>query len=140
MHRPAAPLQRRCEMRHSNTLNPELVATGSAAAARSFAPPDALQRLASLADVAFNGARPWDIWVHDPTLYGRVLRGGSRGLGEAYMDGLWDSNQLDETLTRLVRAGAKHRLRGIAGRRLDARLGAKPSEPAPGFSDRQAPL
>jgi len=104
-------------MRHSNTSTPELVATGSAAA-RSFAPPDALQRLASVADVAFNGARPWDIRVHDPALYGRVLRGGARGLGEAYMDGLWDSNQLDETLTRLIRAGAKHRLRGIAGLRM----------------------
>jgi cyclopropane-fatty-acyl-phospholipid synthase len=104
-------------MRRSDTLNRGFVAPGSAAAG-PLEPPAALQRLASLADVAFNGAHPWDIRVHDPALYGRVLRGGSLGFGEAYMDGLWDSDQLDETLARLIRADVEHRMRGIAGLRM----------------------
>ena len=104
-------------MRHSDTLNRGFVAPGSAAVG-PLEPPAALQRLASLADVAFNGGHPWDIRVHDPALYGRVLRGGSLGFGEAYMDGLWDSDQLDETLARLIRADVEHRMSGLAGLRM----------------------
>lgn len=53
--------------------------------------------------VAINGSNPWDIQVHDERLYARVLAEGSLGFGEAYMDGWWDSQALDECLTRLLR-------------------------------------
>ena len=35
------------------------------------------------ADVTINGSRPWDIKVHNPDLYQRVLQEGSLGLGES---------------------------------------------------------
>ena len=77
-------------------------------------PPRALDRLAARSGIRFNGVRPWDIKVRDPLLYRRILLQGSLGFGEAYMDGFWDSDQLDETMTRLIRAEADQRLPGLA--------------------------
>jgi cyclopropane-fatty-acyl-phospholipid synthase len=57
------------------------------------------------ADVRINGSRPWDVQVHHPRLYRRLLRGWSLGAGEAYMDGDWDCEQLDALFDRLLRAG-----------------------------------
>ncbi len=47
------------------------------------------------ADVEIGGSRPQDITVHDERLFNRVIRFGTMGLGEAYMDGWWDANALD---------------------------------------------
>ena len=63
-----------------------------------------LEALLAGADVEVNGARPWDIEVHDERLYPRVIAEGSLGLGEAYMDGWWDCRQLDEFFHKVVRA------------------------------------
>lgn len=60
-------------------------------------------------DVEVGGSRPWDIVVHDERLYARVLLRGSVGLGEAYMDGWWDCQALDQFMTRLLRAGLQHK-------------------------------
>ncbi|UCG85600.1 MAG: cyclopropane fatty acyl phospholipid synthase [Gemmatimonadota bacterium] len=60
--------------------------------------------LLSVADVAIGGQRPWDVQVHDGRLYRRVMAHGSLGLGEAYMDGWWDCERLDEFFTRVLRA------------------------------------
>ena len=49
------------------------------------------------ADIEINGSRPWDITVHDKRFYNRVFARGSLGLGEAYMDGWWDSRELEES-------------------------------------------
>jgi len=69
------------------------------------------ERLLSLADVAVDGTRPWDIRVHDRRLYGRVLAGGSLALGEAYMDGWWDCPALDGFFYRILRAGLDEQVR-----------------------------
>ena len=42
------------------------------------------------ADIEVNGARSWDIQVHNDQLYSRLLSHGSLGLGEAYMEKWWD--------------------------------------------------
>ncbi|MCG6859758.1 MAG: cyclopropane fatty acyl phospholipid synthase [Chromatiaceae bacterium] len=76
--------------------------------------PDALVRLLKPADVRFNSDRPWDIQVHDPTLYDRVLSQGSLGFGESYMDGAWESTQLDETFCKLFKARLDSKIRGFA--------------------------
>lgn len=56
------------------------------------------------ADIQLNGARPWDIQVRDEAFYRRLMRHGSLGFGESYMEGMWDCEQLDECVHRLVRA------------------------------------
>jgi cyclopropane-fatty-acyl-phospholipid synthase len=71
---------------------------------RSIDPPEVLVRLLEPADVRFNGDRPWDIQVYDPAVYDQIVHRGSLGFGESYMDGAWESGQLDETFHRLLRA------------------------------------
>ena len=60
-----------------------------------------IQELLDLADVTIGGDRPWDIAVHNEELYERVLSGGALAMGEAYMDGWWDCEALDECVYRL---------------------------------------
>lgn len=63
-----------------------------------------LSDLLQLADVRFNGNRPWDMQIHNESLYRRILAGGSLAAGEAYMDGWWDCEALDQLFERLLRA------------------------------------
>jgi len=74
---------------------------------------DFLQSLLDEADVRLGGDRPWDIQVHDPRLYARLLSGGSMALGESYMDGWWDAEQLDETFNRILRSKLQRKVRSI---------------------------
>ena len=70
-----------------------------------------IQELAAKAGIVLNGESPWDLRVHDDRFYGRVLRDGSLGFGESYMDGWWDAERLDETFYRIHRAGIRPELR-----------------------------
>ncbi|ODU08262.1 MAG: cyclopropane-fatty-acyl-phospholipid synthase [Rubrivivax sp. SCN 71-131] len=74
-----------------------------------------LARLLSAADVRLDGARPWDIRLLDPRVPRRVLLRGSLGLGEAYMDGQWSCERLDELFERLLRADLGNRLPTLGG-------------------------
>jgi cyclopropane-fatty-acyl-phospholipid synthase len=56
------------------------------------------------ADIHLDGDRPWDIQIHDDRLWTRILRDGSLGFGESFVDGWWDSAALDQTIDRLCRA------------------------------------
>ncbi|SDI36578.1 cyclopropane fatty acyl phospholipid synthase [Mucilaginibacter gossypii] len=51
--------------------------------------------------ITVNGNNPWDLQVRNPKLYDRVLAGGSLGFGEAYMEGWWDCEALDEFFFRV---------------------------------------
>ncbi|MDP2587257.1 MAG: cyclopropane fatty acyl phospholipid synthase [bacterium] len=59
--------------------------------------------LARRADIKIDGPRPWDMQVHNKDLYKRILAGGSLGLGEAYMEGWWDCQALDQFFDRVLR-------------------------------------
>lgn len=63
-----------------------------------------VEKLAREADIRINGDRPWDIQVHNDELYARVLKQGTLGLGEAYMDGWWDCEEMDAMFCRALRA------------------------------------
>jgi len=63
-----------------------------------------IRELLARAGIKVGGSDPWDIQVRDPRLYARVLRDGSLGFGEAYVDGWWDAPALDQTMDRLLRA------------------------------------
>jgi len=62
------------------------------------------------AGVCLNGDQAWDVRVHDERLYDRVLREKSLGFGEAYMDGWWDCERIDELINRLLHAKAAQQL------------------------------
>ena len=63
-----------------------------------------IRQLLELAEIQINGQNPWDIQVHDQRFYDRVLRESSLGLGEAYMDGWWDSEAVDQFIYRVLKA------------------------------------
>lgn len=63
-----------------------------------------LQDVLREADIQINGDRPWDPQIHDERLYRRVLSGGALAAGEAYMDGWWDCEALDQLFSRFLRA------------------------------------
>lgn len=70
-----------------------------------------VERLLAEADVRVDGDRPWDLRVHRDELFARVLAGGSLALGEAYMDGWWDAERLDQLFARVLRADLGRRVR-----------------------------
>lgn len=63
-----------------------------------------VQALLEPADIQLNGDRPWDLRLNDERALGRALAYGSLGLGEAYMDGDWYAENLDEFFCRLLRS------------------------------------
>jgi cyclopropane-fatty-acyl-phospholipid synthase len=54
------------------------------------------------AGVEVDGNRPWDIIVHDPRFYRRVLKEGGLGAGESYAEGWWDCEALDELAAKVL--------------------------------------
>ena len=70
----------------------------------SFFKDKVLQLLESV-DIKVNGSRPWDIQVHNERIYKRVILGGSLGFGEAYLDGWFDAENMDEMFIRLMVGG-----------------------------------
>lgn len=70
-----------------------------------FSAKEQVKKLLDGTDIQINGNRCWDIQVHNEKLYARVMRQGSLGLGESYMDGWWDADRPDEFFNRVLRAG-----------------------------------
>ena len=69
------------------------------------------EQMLAPAGIQINGSNPWDVQVHNPDLFLRIARDGTLGLGEAYMDGWWDCEALDEMITRGFRAGLEDQVR-----------------------------
>jgi len=63
-----------------------------------------IQQLLSQAGVEINGSAPWDIQVHHPGFYRRVIIQGTLGLGESYMDGWWSCKAVDQLFDKLLSA------------------------------------
>lgn len=70
-------------------------------------------RLFAQGGVKVNGSAPWDIQLHDTAVLDQVLARGNLGLGEAYMDGRWDCERLDELFCRLLRARLGEQVRPV---------------------------
>ena len=76
-----------------------------------------IKKVLAEADILIDGARAWDIQVHDERLYRRVFARGSIGLVESYMDGWWDCKKLDEFFYRILR-GRLHTKNEVPGQAL----------------------
>jgi len=63
-----------------------------------------------LTGVALNGSSPYDLQVNDERFYKRLLRDGSLGAGESYMDGWWDVERLDELVEMITHADLTRKL------------------------------
>jgi len=64
---------------------------------------DVCRDLLTSAGVTVGGDQPWDIQVHDDRVWSRVLRDGTLGAGESYMEGWWDAPALDQLIDRVMR-------------------------------------
>lgn len=70
------------------------------------------EMLASLlekADIRLNGDRPWDVRVHNEELFKRIVQQGTIGIGEAYMEGWWDCDRIDELFYKAIMAHLEDR-------------------------------
>ena len=73
-------------------------------------PPAVIRDLAAEAGISINGDAPWDIQVLDERVYRLVLTKGSLGFGEAYMDGMWECERLDQLFHRLLSSHAEEQI------------------------------
>jgi cyclopropane-fatty-acyl-phospholipid synthase len=71
-----------------------------------------VRNLFELANVEVNGKNPWDIQVHNPQFFSRVLQETSLGLGESYMEGWWDCDALDDFFFRILMANLDSKVKG----------------------------
>jgi cyclopropane-fatty-acyl-phospholipid synthase len=72
---------------------------------------DVCTDLLATAGITVGGPEPWDVQVHDERVWARLLRDGTLGGGEAYVEGWWDSRAVDQTIDRLQRINAVDTLR-----------------------------
>lgn len=68
------------------------------------------ETLLNQAGLSLEGQAHWDMRLNNPDVPQRALAEGNLGLGEAYMDGDWDCDQLDEFFSRLLRSGVADRV------------------------------
>lgn len=71
-----------------------------------------VRELFASAGVGVEGKEPGDILVKDRAFYGRLLREASIGLGESYMDGWWECEELDLFIEKLLRIDIKKKIEG----------------------------
>ncbi len=71
-----------------------------------------IRELLEFAGIEVNGRRAWDIQVHNPRFYERVMQEVSLGAGEAYMDGWWDVEALDQFFHRVLLAKIPDKIQG----------------------------
>ena len=64
--------------------------------------PPPIATFTEAAGIGFDGDQPWDIEVRDGRLFADLMRRGSLALGEGYVNGLWECQQLDQLFTRLL--------------------------------------
>ncbi len=73
-----------------------------------------VESLLSSAGVRLNGNEAVDVQVSDPRFFDRVLSGGILGLGESYMDGWWNTDDLRGLLRRLIEARLGDEIRTLS--------------------------
>lgn len=71
-----------------------------------------VSELFSDAGIQINGNNPHDIQIHNEKLYDRVISLKNLGFGEAYMEGWWDCQRLDELVARLLSSRVVDKVRG----------------------------
>ena len=70
-----------------------------------------IESLLKGAGIAINGDNAYDPQIHNERFYDRVLRQGSLGLGESYVDGWWDCEKLDQFSHKVLAADLDKKIR-----------------------------
>ncbi len=64
-----------------------------------------IESLLAAGDIRIEGNRPWDVRISNDRIYERIVADGMLGVGEGYMEGWWECDQLDEMIARAHKAG-----------------------------------
>jgi cyclopropane-fatty-acyl-phospholipid synthase len=70
-----------------------------------------LNQQLSVAGICFDGPNIWDPRVRNSRLYSRIMAQGTLGLGEAYMEGWWECEALDQFFYRVLRHGISEQMK-----------------------------
>ncbi|MDO8548181.1 MAG: cyclopropane fatty acyl phospholipid synthase [bacterium] len=70
-------------------------------------------QLLAKAGIEINGKNPWDIQVRDERFYDRVFSSGTLAVGESYMDGWWNVEDLPTFFNKVISARLDKELRNI---------------------------
>ncbi|QDF30095.1 cyclopropane fatty acyl phospholipid synthase [Halarcobacter anaerophilus] len=71
-----------------------------------------LQTKLEKAGIVLDGDSKSDPKIHNQNLYSRVIREGSLGLGEAYMEGWWDCCRVDEMICKVLTSKLEEEVKG----------------------------
>lgn len=69
-----------------------------------------IEQLLEGTGIVIDGNKAWDLRVNNPQLYSRILAEGSLGFGEAYMEGWWDCDALDDFFYRILKLKLDERI------------------------------
>src|SRR5215217_6669175 len=94
----------------TDTMITQIQPTHTAAPAVPTGSQKIITDLLAQADIRINGSRPWDLRVHHPDFFKRLVAQGTLGLGESYMDGWWDCDQLDVAFSKAMCARLEKKL------------------------------
>jgi len=60
------------------------------------------EKILDLVGIKINGNNPWDIRVNNDKFYKKVLTEVELGIGEAYMDGWWNCESIDQLIYKII--------------------------------------
>jgi cyclopropane-fatty-acyl-phospholipid synthase len=69
-----------------------------------------IENILSPTGIRVNGNNPFDIQVKNKDFYDRVVHDGSMGLGESFMDGWWDCDDLTDFFCRIIPSHPERRV------------------------------
>ena len=72
-----------------------------------------VEALLGAGDIRIDGDRPWDVRIHNEAVFPRIIAEGMLGVGEGYMEGWWDCEQLDEMVCRAYLANFHRMIRPL---------------------------
>ena len=67
-----------------------------------------ITNLLQQADIAVDGKRDWDMIIHNDQCFDMIVSNWSLGLGESYMQGMWDCKRLDQFFTNILGTNLDH--------------------------------
>jgi len=83
------------------------------------------EEVLTLAGITLNGNNPWDLQVSNNDFFRRAITEGDLGVGESYMDGWWDAENVDEFIFHVMNARLDEKIKqkfSIVLRLLSAKL------------------
>ncbi len=72
-----------------------------------------VKSMLNMAGIEVNGQKDTDLQVHNPEFYNRIIRDGSFGFGESYMDGWWDVKNMDEMICNILKASLQDKIKSV---------------------------